>query len=164
MTVAETELPEARVLSRSEDPLSSHEAALEVIGSGQRLAHAQAAAETLERWEGSTAWELLQKAPLSTLGISRDALSKRLSDLRGANLAHSPRMRRCKHSGRRMLVWFSGPGRNYVKPQAESPTGIKARRSLVEEFREHCKLTMHHNHDAVHLSVNEVCGILLEIL
>ena len=97
--------------ARKTDPVSSHEAADHVVGSGLAKAQQDQAEAAVYAHPGRTSLEL------STMcALDRYTLARRLPELEDAGRVHRGPIRQCDISKRKAMEWHPGP-----KPTPAAP-------------------------------------------
>jgi len=93
-------------LARNTDPVTSHEAAREILDSGRAAVQRQAAARCVVTNPGRTSLEL------SRLGeLDRYQLARRLPEIESAGLVFRAGIRRDEQTGRSGVCWWPVSGR-----------------------------------------------------
>ena len=87
--------------ARTQDPVTSHEAAHAMEASGIAAAHRQRCLAAVEATPGLTAAEIAE-----AVGLDRHEPSRRLPELRDQGLVLNGDLRICRARGRRSLTWF----------------------------------------------------------
>lgn len=90
-----------RRMSRSTDPVTSHEAAEEHVTSGANATQRRIVLEILRLLDGSTSDELAE-----AMKISRYIPARRLPELERSNLVKRGEPRKSKVTGRRGVTWW----------------------------------------------------------
>lgn len=87
--------------ARSQDPVTSHEAAHAMEVSGIAAAHRHRCLTAVETTPGLTAAEISE-----AVGLERHEPSRRLPELRDQGLIVNGALRICRARGRRILTWY----------------------------------------------------------
>lgn len=95
-----TQLPLPATLARSSDPVSSHDAAAEVVESGRHETQCAAVLAAVTRWPGLTSRELAAR-----MGIDRYTVARRLPTLRDRGQVVQRGTRRCSVGRRSAVTW-----------------------------------------------------------
>lgn len=87
--------------ARTQDPVTSHEAALAMEASGIAAAHRHRCLAAVTATPGLTAAEIAE-----AIGLERHEPSRRLPELRDQGLVSNGALRICRARGRRSLTWY----------------------------------------------------------